>query len=360
MRLSLALCVAYLAVLAAPSGAGAAAAEGFPDGFLWGTATAGFQVEAGGSPPFADRASDWWAFTHDAALIREGAVSGDRVERGAGSWRRYREDLDLASRGLRNNAIRLGIEWSRIFPRSTAGVRTGTSVSTAELRRLDRLANRTRRAPLPQGPAWRAQPRAAADAHAQPLHAAAVDPRHAGRARRVRRSRPRRARARRAAPRGLARRRHRRRVPQVRGVRRVEVRRPGRPVGDAQRADRPGLAGLREHPGDHGLQGAGRCSTTARRSRSCATWGWATPPPTTRSAPATAARAWASSRTCWTGARRTRPARRTCAVPATLTRSSTACSSTRRSAASTTTTPTASSTPASASGGCATRLTGWA
>ena len=143
MRLSLALCVAYLAVLVAPSGAGAAAAEGFPAGFLWGTATAGFQVEAGGSPPFADRASDWWAFTHDAALIREGAVSGDRVERGAGSWRRYREDLDLASSGLRNNAIRLGIEWSRIFPRSTAGVRTGTSVSTAELRRLDRLANRT-------------------------------------------------------------------------------------------------------------------------------------------------------------------------------------------------------------------------
>ena len=68
-------------------------------------------------------------------------MSGDRVERGAGFWRRWRSDLDLARNRLDNNAIRLGIEWSRIFPRSTAAVKTGRRVSKGELRRLDELAN---------------------------------------------------------------------------------------------------------------------------------------------------------------------------------------------------------------------------
>ena len=32
----------------------------FPDGFLWGTATAGFQTEAGARPGDSDHRSDWW------------------------------------------------------------------------------------------------------------------------------------------------------------------------------------------------------------------------------------------------------------------------------------------------------------
>jgi beta-glucosidase/6-phospho-beta-glucosidase/beta-galactosidase len=132
--------VAVAAALAAAAPAGAA--DRFPRDFLWGTATAGFQVEAGGSPAHADRRSDWWAFTHDPGLIAAGVVSGDRVERGPGFWRKWRGDLDRARRGLGNNAIRLGIEWSRIFPRSTARVRTGEHVSRGELCRLDRLADK--------------------------------------------------------------------------------------------------------------------------------------------------------------------------------------------------------------------------
>ncbi len=130
-----------LTVLALAAPVPAAAAERFPRDFLWGTAVAGFQVEAGGSPANADRRSDWWAFTHAPEVIREGVVSGDRVERGPGFWRTWRGDLDRARRGLGNNAIRLGLEWSRIFPRSTAGVRTGRRVSRDDLRRLDRLAD---------------------------------------------------------------------------------------------------------------------------------------------------------------------------------------------------------------------------
>ena len=122
--------------------ASASAAERFPRGFLWGTATAGFQVEAGGKPSNADRRSDWWAFSRDPDLIRRDLVSGDRVDRGAGHWRVWRRDLDLARKRLNNNALRMGIEWSRIFPRSTASVKVGPGrITRAQLRRLDRLAS---------------------------------------------------------------------------------------------------------------------------------------------------------------------------------------------------------------------------
>ncbi len=131
-----------LLAIAAPSASAQVDIDPFPRGFLWGTASAGFQSEAGGSPSNADRRSDWWAFTSNRDLIRDGLVSGDRVTRGPGFWRTWRGDLNRARNRLNNNAIRLGVEWSRIFPRSTARVRTGPSISRAELRRLDRLANK--------------------------------------------------------------------------------------------------------------------------------------------------------------------------------------------------------------------------
>jgi beta-glucosidase/6-phospho-beta-glucosidase/beta-galactosidase len=111
-----------------------AAARDFKRGFLWGTAIAGFQVEAGGRPANADTRSDWWAWSHDPFNVSSGHVSGDRVERGPGHWRRFRSDLLLARRKLGSNALRLSLEWSRLFPRSVGGARTP--------RQLDRLVNR--------------------------------------------------------------------------------------------------------------------------------------------------------------------------------------------------------------------------
>ncbi|MEZ5154566.1 MAG: glycoside hydrolase family 1 protein [Solirubrobacterales bacterium] len=129
-------------VLAALVMASAAdAARDFPRGFLWGTASSGFQSEAGGSPANVDRRSDWYRFTTDPGLIADGVVSGDRVADGPGFLNEWRGDLDRAAHGLGNNAIRLGIEWSRVFPRSTARVDTGRHVSRRELKRLDRLAD---------------------------------------------------------------------------------------------------------------------------------------------------------------------------------------------------------------------------
>ncbi len=37
-------------------------------------------------------------------------------------WELYEADLERAASGLRNNAFRLSIEWSRIFPTATDGV----------------------------------------------------------------------------------------------------------------------------------------------------------------------------------------------------------------------------------------------
>ena len=124
----------WLLIIAALALPASAEARDFPRDFLWGTAISGFQTEAGGAPANADRRSDWWVWSHDEDNIAAGRVSGDRVERGPGHWRRYRRDASLARRRLGANAFRFSIEWSRVFPRSTTGARTP--------RQLDRLADR--------------------------------------------------------------------------------------------------------------------------------------------------------------------------------------------------------------------------
>jgi beta-glucosidase/6-phospho-beta-glucosidase/beta-galactosidase len=151
---SLALALLAALALAAPGSAVAgtaatAQADGdatrpFPRGFLWGVASSGFQTEAGGRPANADRRADWHAWTTDPENIRTGRVSGDRVEDGPGVWRpaRFRADLRLARRTVHARVFRLGLEWSRIFPRSTAGVRLSARPTRRQLRRLDRLASR--------------------------------------------------------------------------------------------------------------------------------------------------------------------------------------------------------------------------
>lgn len=76
----------------------------FPEGFLWGSATAAHQIEGGNVN------NDWWAWEHnpDSGCAES---SGD----GCDSWHRWREDVDLvADLGL--GAYRFSIEWSRIEP----------------------------------------------------------------------------------------------------------------------------------------------------------------------------------------------------------------------------------------------------
>jgi beta-glucosidase len=78
---------------------------GFPEGFLWGTASAAHQVEGN------SRNCDWWEFEQQPGRIANGdtsAVANDH-------YHRYREDFALL-RELNQNAHRLSIEWSRIEP----------------------------------------------------------------------------------------------------------------------------------------------------------------------------------------------------------------------------------------------------
>ncbi len=131
--------LALVAVLPA-AGAQAASPAAFPKSFFWGVSLAGFQSEMGQGRDL-DRGTDWWAWTHDRANIAAGVTSGDLPENGPGFYRRSAADIRLARRGLHANMFRLSIEWSRIFPRSTAAVKTGSAVTLAQLHRLDRLAD---------------------------------------------------------------------------------------------------------------------------------------------------------------------------------------------------------------------------
>jgi beta-galactosidase len=92
----------------------------FPEGFLWGTATAAFQVEMWRDDPSTQ--SDWYAWVHDADNIARGRVSGDLPEDGPGFWELYPDDFKLAREELGNNTVRLSLDWSRILSRSTESV----------------------------------------------------------------------------------------------------------------------------------------------------------------------------------------------------------------------------------------------
>lgn len=76
----------------------------FPDGFVWGTATAAHQTEG------SNWNNDWWEWEHAPATIVE-EPSGDATDH---YWR-YPQDLDiLVDHGF--GAYRFSIEWSRIEP----------------------------------------------------------------------------------------------------------------------------------------------------------------------------------------------------------------------------------------------------
>lgn len=77
----------------------------FPEGFLWGCATAAHQVEGGSTN------NNWWRYEQEG-----GIVTGESSLVANDEWHRYREDFDLLSR-LHNNAHRFSVEWSKVEPR---------------------------------------------------------------------------------------------------------------------------------------------------------------------------------------------------------------------------------------------------
>ena len=79
-------------------------ASSFPEGFLWGTATAAHQVEGG------NVSNDHWEMEH-AEHSPFAEPSGDACD----SYHRWAEDLDLVA-GAGLNTYRFSLEWSRIEP----------------------------------------------------------------------------------------------------------------------------------------------------------------------------------------------------------------------------------------------------
>ena len=80
-------------------------ARTFPQGFLWGTASAAHQIEGGNAN------NDWWQWEQTPGHV----ANGDTSEVATDHYHRYREDFALL-RELNQNAHRLSIEWSRIEP----------------------------------------------------------------------------------------------------------------------------------------------------------------------------------------------------------------------------------------------------
>ena len=114
----------------------------FPASFHWGVAHAGFQAEGGPGSP-VDPNSDWYKWVHDPINQLLGLTHGV-PEDGPGTYVSYDSDAALAENDLGMNTFRMSIEWSRIFPNSTASVdisdEDGT-VSQADLEALDALAD---------------------------------------------------------------------------------------------------------------------------------------------------------------------------------------------------------------------------
>ncbi len=114
----------------------------FPSTFHWGVAHAGFQAEGGPRSPI-DPNSDWYKWVHDPINQLLGLTHGV-PEDGPGTYVKYDSDAALAENDLGMNTFRMSIEWSRIFPNSTASVdisdEDGT-VSEDDLEALDALAN---------------------------------------------------------------------------------------------------------------------------------------------------------------------------------------------------------------------------
>jgi beta-glucosidase len=88
----------------------------FPPGFLWGAATAAYQIEGS---PLADGAgpSIWHRFAHTPGRVRD----GDTGDMACDHYRVFRDDVALM-RQLGLNAYRFSIAWSRVFPEGTGAV----------------------------------------------------------------------------------------------------------------------------------------------------------------------------------------------------------------------------------------------
>ena len=104
---------AALAGVALPKfalGQGKMVSREFPKGFLWGCATAAYQIE-GGAKDDGRGPSLWDVFAHTPGKTHDGET-GDVAD---DSYHRYKEDVQLL-KAMGVQTYRMSLSWSRIFP----------------------------------------------------------------------------------------------------------------------------------------------------------------------------------------------------------------------------------------------------
>src|SRR3990172_5966105 len=92
------------------------AASEFPPNFLWGVATASYQIE-GAVAEDGRGPSIWDTFSHTPGRTR----NGDNGDLAVDHYYRYADDVALMA-NLGINAYRFSIAWSRILPEGTGRV----------------------------------------------------------------------------------------------------------------------------------------------------------------------------------------------------------------------------------------------
>src|SRR5579885_1092637 len=92
---------------------GSAAARRFPDGFLWGCATASYKI-AGGAKQGGRKPPTWAVFSHTPGKTHNGDT-GDVAD---DSYHLYKQDVKLM-RDLGVKVYRLSVAWPRVFPDGT-------------------------------------------------------------------------------------------------------------------------------------------------------------------------------------------------------------------------------------------------
>lgn len=111
----------------------------FPKSFKFGWSQSGFQSEMGG-PNSVDRNTDWFKWVHDKKNLESGLLSCDFPENGIGYWRSYRK-MHGNAKMMGLDIARIGIEWSRIFPKPTFKIKLSGNTDKT-IRELGRIADK--------------------------------------------------------------------------------------------------------------------------------------------------------------------------------------------------------------------------
>ncbi|MFO0596150.1 MAG: family 1 glycosylhydrolase [Myxococcaceae bacterium] len=107
----------------------------FPEKFLYGAATAGFQIDPGcPTSACADTKSDWyqWVTSPNELQDLKDFITFEPLDHAPGFWELYEQDFDRAKKDLGLNALRVSIEWSRIFPNPTDGLEGDALAAAAD------------------------------------------------------------------------------------------------------------------------------------------------------------------------------------------------------------------------------------